>query len=41
MQGQQVIRARLDQIADAVAREQVGAPAVIVVGDVANVLLPD
>jgi uroporphyrin-III C-methyltransferase/precorrin-2 dehydrogenase/sirohydrochlorin ferrochelatase len=41
MNGQQVVRARLDEIADAVAREQVGAPAVIVVGEVSNVLLPD
>ena len=36
--GQRVVRARLDRIADAVAREDVGAPAVIVVGDVVDVL---
>jgi uroporphyrin-III C-methyltransferase/precorrin-2 dehydrogenase/sirohydrochlorin ferrochelatase len=36
--GQRVVRARLDEIAEAVAREQVGAPAVIVVGEVADVL---
>lgn len=36
--GQRVVRARLDEIADAAARENVGAPAVIVIGDVVDVL---
>jgi siroheme synthase len=41
MQGQRVVRARLDGIADAVAREEIGAPAVIVVGEVTDVLVRD
>lgn len=36
--GQQVVRAPLGELADAVARAAVGAPAVIVVGDVVDVL---
>ncbi|HEY3736537.1 MAG TPA: uroporphyrinogen-III C-methyltransferase [Jatrophihabitans sp.] len=36
--GQRVVRGRLDEIAEAALREGVGAPAVIVVGDVVDVL---
>jgi uroporphyrin-III C-methyltransferase/precorrin-2 dehydrogenase/sirohydrochlorin ferrochelatase len=35
---QRVVRAPLDRIADAAAREGIGAPAVIVIGDVVDVL---
>ncbi len=38
--GQRVLRARLDGIAGAVERAGVGAPAVVVIGDVVDVLAP-
>jgi uroporphyrin-III C-methyltransferase/precorrin-2 dehydrogenase/sirohydrochlorin ferrochelatase len=41
LDGQRVVRARLDQIAETVVREQIGAPAVIVVGEVTDVLARD
>jgi siroheme synthase len=36
--GQQVVRAPLDELADAVRAAGIGAPAVVVVGDVVGVL---